>query len=411
MPETTTTKKRMGRLLSNSPTVNVMRREFRRIGEHKAVYTLMIIVPLVVFFIIFHIYRDRVVVDVPVGVCDLDNSALSRTIVRAIESTRTLNIAHDCRSIDDIKNGMRDGSIEGAFYIPPGLEQDIKSGKPATIVVYKNTANLIIGNLILKDASTITQTISAGILMKRLEAGGLSTNQALVLANPISIESNSLYNPGYNYANFLPPGIVMVLLQMLIMILAVVVINDEINNGTLAELFRTAQGKISAVLWGKTLAHVAIHTATGMGVLGLLFPLYHIPILGSILLAIPFMIYFIAASFLPGLVISCLFNNRFIATDIAAFFNSPAFLFSGYTFPLWAMPGLHSFYAQLLPFTHFLSGFLKIYQYNAPAVSLLPEIGTLSIFVFASLVAAAVLLKYRIKPMAETTAIIPGVKR
>lgn len=392
----------MSDFLSKSPTLLVMRREFRRIGERKAVYTLMIIVPLVVFFLVSYIYKDRVVVDIPIGVCDLDNSELSRTIVRFIESTRSLNIATDMSSVDDIENNMSRGAIQGAVYIPAGLEGDVKSGKSVTIVIYKNTANLIIGNLILRDAATISQTISAGILRKRLEANGLSPDQAMVLANPIRIDSYSLFNPGYNYANYLPPAIVMVLLQMLVQILAVVVINEEVNELTLANLFRTAHGSVWAVLFGKTLAHVAIHSATGLGVLALLFPLFGIPIQVSILLAIPFMIYFIAASFLTGLAMSCLFNNKFLVTDIAAFYNSPAFLFSGYTFPLWAMPAFHNFYAQLLPFTHFLNGFLKIYQYNAPADSLLPEVGALSIFVFGSLTAATALLKYRIKPMVGT---------
>ncbi len=400
----------MSRFFSNSPTLRVMRREFRRIAERKAVYILMIIVPLVVFFLVSYIYGDRVVVDIPVGVCDLDNSELSRTIVRSIESTRSLEISGQVSSIDDIKNEMRKGAIQGAVYIPEDLERDIKSGKPATIVIYKNTANLIVGNLILKDASTISQTVSAGVLMKRLQASGLSPDQALVMANPIRIDSYSLFNPGYNYANFLPPAIVMVLLQMLIMILAVVVINDEIIGGTLGDLFQTAHGNVSAVLWGKTLAHVTIHSATGLGVLAILFPLFGIAIHGSILLAIPFMIYFIAASFLPGLAVSCLFHDKFLVTDIAAFYNSPAFLFSGYTFPLWAMPAFHDFYAQLLPFTHFLNGFLKIYQYNAPASSLLPEIGALSIFVVGSLIVAAVLLKYRVKPMTIAASGTPEVK-
>ena len=399
MPQMTKWNSNASRLRLNSPTLNVMRREFRRIRERKAVYTLMIVVPLILFFSLAYIYRDRVVVDIPVGICDFDNSELSRTIIRSVEATRSLKIVSSLSSVDEIRDEMRKGTIQGAFYIPSDLEEDIKRGKSATIVVYKASANIIIGNLILKDASTISQTISAGILIKRLEAGGLSTDQALTLANPIRITSHSLYNPGYNYANFLPPGIIMVLLQMLIMILAVVVINDEVNDGTLADLFQTARGKVSAVLFGKTLAHLAIHTATGLGVLGLLFPLFGIPIKGSFLLAVLFMLCFIAASFLPGLVISCLFKNRFVATDIAAIFNSPAFLFSGYTYPLWAMPGPHYFYAQLLPFTHFLNGFIKIYQYDAPALSLIPEFGALSIFVLGSTIAGALLLKYRIKPM------------
>jgi len=371
----------------------------------------MILVPLVVFSFMFYIYRDKVVIDTPVGIVDLDNSELSRTIVRAVESTRSMKIAEVYSTVNEIKDGMRRGTIQGAFYIPDGLEKDIKNGKSATIVVYKNSSNIIIGNLILKDASTISQTISAGILIKRLEAKGLSPDRALELANPIRVDSHSLYNPGYNYADFLPPGIVMVLLQMLVMVLAVTVINEEIDEGTLTELFQTAGNRVSAVMFGKALAHTAIHTATGLGVLGLLFPLFGITIKGSILLAVPFMIFFIAAGFFPGFLVSCLVRNKFIATDIAAFYNSPAFLFSGYTFPLWAMPSLHYYYAQLLPFTHFLTGFLKIYRYNAPVMDLMPQLAALSIFVFIPMVIAALALKYRIKPLALTGKATPEAIR
>ena len=203
----------------------------------------------------------------------------------------------------------------------------------------------------------------------------------------------------------------MVLLQMLVMVLAVTVINEEIDEGTLTELFQTAGNRVSAVMFGKALAHTAIHTATGLGVLGLLFPLFGITIKGSILLAVPFMIFFIAAGFFPGFLVSCLVRNKFIATDIAAFYNSPAFLFSGYTFPLWAMPSLHYYYAQLLPFTHFLTGFLKIYRYNAPVMDLMPQLAALSIFVFIPMVIAALALKYRIKPLALTGKATPEAIR
>lgn len=387
-----------------SATGRVMRREFRRIGDHKVTGILIIVCPLIVFIVLAGIYHGRVVVDIPIGICDLDNSELSRTIIRSFESTRSLKIAGYAQSVDGIQDDMRRGAIQGGVVIPANLETDIKSNKQGTVVVYKNTANLIIGNLILKDASSITQTISAGILLKRLEARGLAAEQAMSLANPIRIDSYSLFNPGYNYANFLIPGLVMVILQMLIMVVGVLVINGEINEGTLKDLFDTADGKVTAVLFGKTLAHLTLHSATGLGVLGLLFPLFGIPLRGSTMVAMALMVYFIAACFLVSLVVSCIVRDKFIATDFAALFNSPAFLFSGYTFPLWAMPGLHRTYAQLLPFTHFLSGFLKIYQLGAPARYLLPELTALSIFVGGSLVAALFLLKYRVKPLLAATA-------
>jgi len=64
----------MRSLFTSSPTLRVMRREFGRIAARKAWYILMIIMPLVVFSITSYIYRDRVVVDIPIGMCDMDNN-------------------------------------------------------------------------------------------------------------------------------------------------------------------------------------------------------------------------------------------------------------------------------------------------------------------------------------------------
>ena len=113
------------------------------------------------------------------------------------------------------------------------------------------------------------------------------------------------------------------------------------------------------------------------------------------LFGILFTFYFIIVSFFMGFFISCIFRDLFVATEVAVFINTPAFIFSGYTFPLWGMPKFHSIYAQIIPFTHFLNGFLKLYQYNAPVHYLLPEIGILSIFLAGSVILSLLFLFFK----------------
>ena len=228
------------------------------------------------------------------------------------------------------------------------------------------------------------------------------------LAWPIRVDVQSLYNPTYNYRDYLVPALLPMLLQIIIMLGAVLVINAEHTEGTFANLVETAQGRPGAVLLGKALPYLALHGLTAFAMIGLLFPLFGISMRGPALLAVAFTLYFVAACFFPAMALSALIRDSLMATEVAVFVNTPAFIFSGYTFPLWAMPSLHAWFAQALPFTHFMSGFVKIYQMGAPARMLMPELLRLSLFLWPSLALLGWLLYRdvrRITPAPEVAAV------
>jgi len=369
----------------------IMRREYRRIFENKTFYAIMIVAPLVISLLLASIYAPKVVQDIPISILDADNSAVSRQVIRSLSATRSLNIVSYSQSVEEIRSAMQSGDIQGAVYIPRGTEKRLKSGKSARIVVYQNTANIILGNLILKATASTIKTLSTGVIMKKLMAGGLPKEAAFNRALPIRLETYSLYNPGYNYQNYLVPGLLFFILQLTIMLSAVLLIGQEFSQKTYPKLYRIAGGNIGAIMVGKAMPHVSIHFAIALGIIGILFPAFHIPIQGSLLTLLGWLLYFILTSFFLGWLISVIFPEPLLATEIAIFYNTPAFIFSGYTFPLWAMPAPHRLYAQLMPFTHFLNGYLKSALMSTSATYLWPEFFKLSLFL-----GGAVLLSYGI---------------
>jgi len=74
------------------------------------------------------------------------------------------------------------------------------------------------------------------------------------------------------------------------------------------------------------------------------------------------------------MMISAIFKNEAIAMDMSFVYNSPAFVFSGFTFPMMAMPAFESWYAQLIPYTHFLKAFIKGFEMNTPFHYVYPQI-------------------------------------
>ncbi|HLP16149.1 MAG TPA: ABC transporter permease [Bacteroidota bacterium] len=382
---------------ASSPIVRVMRREFTRITERKTLSLLSIGLPIVLFVLLASIYKNALVRDLPVAVCDDDRSELSRLVIRSIESTSSMSVVLQAGSMAEMSEFIRQGKVQAGFYIPRRFESDVKGGSYSTVTVVKNTFNLIIGNMILKDAATILKTISGGVVLKKMKSKGMSDEQAMNIVSPIRLDTQVLYNPNYSYLNFLIPPLLPVVLQMVIMVAGALIISSEFTHGTFSELVEAGKGSVCAVYFGKALPHLALHSATALGILGIIFPLFGVEIAGSLALALGLLLYFTAASLALALAVSSLFQDQQKATEISVFLVTPAFAFSGLTFPLWAMPALPAWYAQTMPFTPFLNAFLKLSQMNTPIAYIVPELLHLSAFLFISMAVSMFAIRRQIR--------------
>jgi len=380
-----------------SALINVVKREFSRIADNKAYYILSVFLPLILFTFLSFIYLNGVVREIPVAVLDEDHSALSASYIRLIESSGSLKIVKYVASRDEMKKEIMDGNIYGCFVIPGRMESELKKGKSSTVTVYNNTSNLITGNTLLKEATTITKTFSGGVLLKKLRSKGLMEEQVLDIINPVKVETQSLYNSNYNYLNYLIPGLIPATLQMIIMLIAVLAFSSEFARGTFGELLKISGNNIFILIVGKSIPHIFLHTATVFGIIGILYPFFNASVDGSVLITILLFMLFVLASFFFGMAVSVLTKNTFFATEVALFLNTPAFIFSGFVYPLWAMPQVHSVYALIMPFTHFMNGFLKVAVMKTPVSDILNEVYGLLAFVLLSLFFITAVLAVRKK--------------
>ncbi len=383
--------------MKKKPINKIIIREFKRIRERKTLFLLEIIFPLILFFFFAEIYKEEVIRELPVAFYDADNTALSRKVIQFVESSPTLRITEYCNSIDEIESQFKRGEIQGAFVVPRNFESDIKSGTNSSIIVYKNSSNILVSNYLLKESALIIKTVSGGILLKKIKSTEISEERAMAVLNPITIEAASLYNPTYSYENYLVPGLVTVILQMLIMLAAVIVISSEYTHKTFSTLVKIAEGKAYKILIGKSIPHLLIHFSSIILIVGIIFPLYNIAINGAFITLVLLMLSFVVASFMMGLLISTLIHDQLLATEIAFFINTPAFIFSGFTFPIWGMPFAHRLFAQTLPFTHFLNAFLKVYQMGAAFNSVSFEFLILNLFTLVSTIGTLIVLKIKIR--------------
>ncbi|MFA7330597.1 MAG: ABC transporter permease [Candidatus Delongbacteria bacterium] len=346
--------------------VRVVRREEARLRPGHLGWALA---PLLLFLLLGALYARHQARDLPVGVLDLDRSVLSRQVVRALDATPSLAVTRSVASLEEGLDDLRAGRILGLFELSAGTMSALQAGRPAGVGLYRNTSNLVVGNLLLKDGSAALRTLSLGIALRRQQALGAGASAA-TRVQPLRLDARSLHNPATDYEFFLVPGLLGALLFMLALLDGVGACSDERARGTLPDLLRAGGDRPLPALLGKALPHLLRQALLAVLLLALVFPLFGIGSRSPWPLLLGWLVLFQWTTLGLACALGLWLPSRLLALEAAVFLGTPAFIFSGYTFPLEAMPVLHRVFARLLPSTPFLEGFIALYQKGAGAGTL-----------------------------------------
>lgn len=359
---------------------------------------LLLVIPIGVFFYLGDIYKEGTIKSVSIAILDLDHSDLSRKVISNVEASPKLNIVKFLNSNDNLDNiFINHPEVKGFYVIPKDFQKNIFSGKQEKILVYTNSSNIIYGNLIYKEAATFINTMSAGINLNAFKLQGIPHKKAVKMVMPVKVITKPLYNSYYNYLYYLIPGLTTVLLQMIVFLLAARSINSEYSNDTFTELLSFTKGSIFKIIFGKLLTYTLIGFIVAIFIFSVVHPLLGIPSSESTISFLGVVLVFVMANAMLGIMISTIFKNEAIAMDVSFVYNSPAFVFSGFTFPMMAMPAFNAWYAELIPYTHFLNAFLKGMEMNTPFSFLVqPTINLLLFFLTGYIVTISVFM-YRNK--------------
>ncbi|HMA64164.1 MAG TPA: ABC transporter permease [Chitinispirillaceae bacterium] len=339
------------------------KRELRCIFKSRIFITLLLLLPLGLFTFFCYFYSRGTLSELDVAVYDADNSELSRTIVRAIDVSKTMRISGYLKSIDEIETGIQHNAYNAVFYIPDNFEKNIKTQHAVTIQFYKNSHNTLIASALYKDALQVVKSINAGIIIKKLRASSLNSDQAKAIVQPVIMDTHYIGNPPFNYNNFLSPAYIYVCCQIILMLAGMFSITHEIDDKRYTRIIESAYNFTGALIIGKAVAILLVFGAVIAFLHLLLFPLFNITIHCSLVNFIMYTFLFLASSLLPGMAIGAFVKEAFLATEVIIFVNMPSLLVSGYTFP--SVPTIFADIANILPFVHFMHIFIKSAQLGA----------------------------------------------
>ena len=369
--------------------IRTAKREMLRLFASKKLMFLMFAWPILFCSFLASIYSAKVVKKMPVVICDQDNSQLSRLAARYLGATRSLDIIGHVSSADEIKELLLKGKIEAGIYIPRGWAADMKRNKQVPLIAYANGGNMVIGNMVTSDVKTVAGTISAGVRIKFLEKTGSSVGQAKGTFMPVGTENFRLFNPGGNYMRFLAPGLWGAVFMQVLLCMAVIALVTEKENGTMAEAWATAGNFAMPLLIGKMIPYCLLAFILMEFFEFAMYPLFGIPVKNQFGMALA-NILFIFAVMSGGMYISSIAPTETDSLKGVLALGAPAFILSGYIWPLSAMPLWISTFASIIPLTHYLKALRPLSEYGAAVSQASSPLLTLFLlgsayFLFASL--------------------------
>jgi ABC-2 type transport system permease protein len=320
----------------------VMAREWARFVATARLWWFCLFLPIILPGLLLLIFIDQVPEGLSVAVVDLDRTAPSRQLVRVVDAAPGLSVNAQREDLSQAAELVRQGEVFGVIVVPRDFGRDLVRAEQPRVQLYYNRQTLTAGNLVLRDVRTAVATLAIGI--------GLS--QGVLPA--VLVDTHPLFNPGLEFGRFLALPLAVAVLHVLMVVVAIDVSGRELRTGSAAHWRDAAGGRATAALLGKLLPYLGWFFVLGLVVLAALMRLLGIEFRGSVALWGLGWLGLVVASFGLGTFLLGMLANLRLATSVASVVVSPAFAYSGMTFPTMAMEGFAAIWAQVLPLGHFL---------------------------------------------------------
>jgi ABC-2 type transport system permease protein len=327
---------------------NLVLKELQQFRRDRAA-KFRLLVPTLVQLFIFGYAATFEVYHVATAVLDLDRSQESRELISHFAASGRFQIVETAQSARDIREAIDGADAVVAIVIQAGFAENLRKGlsAPAQVIVDGTNSNTAL--IALSYVSQIVASYAQDMghdLSRRMRAG--QPPQPVV-----TLEPRPWYNVDYNSRWFFVPGVIATLTLIMIVTLTSFAVVREREVGTLEQIMVTPIRPLEFIL-GKTIPYFLIGLALTVFIAGVGTLWFRVPFVGN-----PFVLLLGTSLYLLsvlgiGLLISTVCHTQQQAFATNFFVINPAFILSGFSFPIASMPPVMQWLSFINPMTYYL---------------------------------------------------------
>ena len=332
----------------------VSRKEFLHILRDPLSLGLGIAIPMLLLFLFG--YALTLDVDrVPLTVWDRSATPASREFISQFSGSRFFTLKQVADSYRTIEQAIDTREVAIALVIPADFAR-IQAGRSATVQVLLDGSDATKASLTSAYAETVARTYNRDILLKETRRSGMTPP-----APALDLRPRVWYNADLLSRNAIVPGLIAIIMMVIAALLTSLTVAREWETGTMEQVIATPLTPAELVV-GKLIPYFAI----GMFDLALAVPagrfVFAVPLRGSLLLLLGESVIFLIGALAFGMFLGIVTRSQLLASQLALVGTVlPAFLLSGFIFPIDNMPAPIQVITHLITARYFVEMLRGIY--------------------------------------------------
>jgi ABC-2 type transport system permease protein len=342
----------------------------------------LLFVPPMVQLIVFGFAVNLDVDHARIAWMDMDRTPQSRSLRDRFTGSGRFDIVSAPAREEDVQRALDRGEAQAVVRILPGFARDTARGRATEVQILIDGTNSNTASLVASYAGEIIAEYSVDLMerQQRVKVLTRSPGAPVSMATPqVTARSRVWFNPDLYSRNYFVPGVIANIIMIVTLMLTALSIVREKEIGTMEQLMVTPVRPIELML-GKTLpfALVGLLDVTLVTVAALL--VFHIPLHGSFLLLLFCAVLFLMTSLGAGLFLSTISQTQQQAMMGSFFFSTPAFMLSGFAFPIRNMPVVVQYLTYLNPIRYFIEIVRGIFLKGAGVDVLWPQMAAMAVY-------------------------------
>jgi ABC-2 type transport system permease protein len=375
----------------------IVRKEFLQVLRDPRMRVTLLLPPLIQLLI----YGYTVNLDVensPIAWMDLDRTPASRDLLAAFQGSSRFTVAATPSSETEVQTLLEKGRVQAVVRVLPNFGRDLQRGQPAPVQILIDGTNSNTASLVATYASSIISDYSGKVLGRqqnmRVMARSPATAPNFSAPNLVS-RPRVWFNPDLQSRNYFVPGVVVNIIMIVTLSLTAQAIVREKEIGTMEQLMVTPIRPVEMII-GKTLPFAMIGLFDVVLVISASLVIFGTPLRGSPLLLFFCSILFLLTTLGAGLFLSTISQTQQQAMMSQFFFTSPAFMLSGFAFPIRNMPVPVQYLTYLNPLRYFMEIVRGIFLKGVGISVLWPQMAALFLYGVAILSLSVVRFRKRL---------------
>ncbi|MGO9259351.1 MAG: ABC transporter permease [Bryobacteraceae bacterium] len=313
---------------------------------------------------------------------DMDRTPLSRELRERFEGSGRFDVVALPASEEDVQQTLDRGTAQAVVRVLPQFERDVLRGHPTEVQVLIDGTNSNTASLVSSYAGEIIAGFSEDVLAGQQNVRVLTRSPGgpVNMGIPqVNARTRVWFNPDLYSRNYFVPGVIANIIMIVTLMLTALAIVREKEIGTMEQLMVTPIRPLELML-GKTLPFALVGLLDVALITSVALLIFHIPFRGSVLLLFACSVLFLMTSLGAGLFLSTISQTQQQAMMANFFFTTPAFMLSGFAFPIRNMPQVVQWLTYLNPLRYFIEIVRGIFLKGVGVSVLWPQMAALAVY-------------------------------